>query len=209
MTIGYGSCVGSWGKLNANVVPRIGSSPLMALSGQTSISKAYNSILDAYSGRGLDAVILIHDDLEITDDDHQRKVLDAFQDPTIALVGCDGSTDYPGLAWWNGTTLGYQMTDSGICDFRGESEGDALFIEGSFMCFSPWAVENLRFDERYTFLGYDDICMAARMAGKRTVVRDIATHHHSTMGFKSPAIERSWRDHERLFEEKWGLCESS
>lgn len=206
--IGYGSCVGSWEKLTKNVIPRIGSSPLMALSGQTSISKAYNSILDAYKGRGLSAVVLLHDDLEITDDTHQDKILEAFTDPSIALVGCCGSTDSPSLTWWNGTTLGHQHTDTRLLDF-GAREGDALFIEGSFMCFSPWAVENLRFDERYRFLGYDDICMSAHMAGKRVVVRDIATHHHSTLGFKSDEIALSWAEHERLFGEKWGLCESS
>jgi hypothetical protein len=202
VTVGYGTCVGSWEKLYSNVIPRVGNRSLIGLSGQTSLCVAYNTILDAYRGRNLDAVVLLHDDLEITDRDAEEKFLAALTDD-VALVGVCGGKGDKTLAWWTSETVGHQMTDSGMLDF-GARTGDVAFIEGSCMVFSPWAVENLRFDERYPgFLGYDDVCLTARAAGKRVTVVDVDTHHHSTVGFKSPAIAAAWDVAEEIFQEKW------
>lgn len=201
--VAYGACVGSWEKLRRNVIPRTGDRPLLALSGQTQLTRAYNTILDAYRGRDLDAVILLHDDLEMLDPLAEDKFLMALTDRDVALVGVCGGTGDKTLAWWTSETIGHQMTDSGMLDF-GERTGDVAFIEGSIMVFSPWAVENLRFDPRYPgFLGYDDVCLTARAAGKRVTVADVDTHHHSTIGFKSPAIAAAWDVAEEIFQEKW------
>lgn len=200
--IGYGVCVGSWEKLRRNVIPRTEGRPLLGLSGQTQLTVAYNTILDAYRGRDLDAVILLHDDLEVTDPAAEAKFLAALADD-VALVGVCGGKGDKTLAWWTSETVGHQMTDSCMLDF-GPRTGDVAFIEGSIMVFSPWAVENLRFDERYPgFLGYDDVCLTARAAGRRVVVADVDTHHHSTVGFKSPQIARNWHVAEEIFQEKW------
>jgi len=204
VTVGYGSCVGSWEKLRANVIPWVDDRPLFALSGQTQLTVAYNTILDAYRGRGMEAVILLHDDLEITDPDAEAKFLAALDlDSDVALVGVAGGKGDQTLAWWESEKVGHQMTDSGLLDF-GPRSGDVAFIEGSVMVFSPWAVEHLRFDERYPgFLGYDDICLTARERGKRVTVVDVDTHHHSKVGFKSEAIRQSWDVAERIFQAKW------
>jgi hypothetical protein len=197
----YGVCVGSWEKLRRNVIPRTEGRPLFALSGQTQLTVAYNTILDAYRGR--DAVILLHDDLDMLDPDAEAKFLTALLDEDVALVGVCGGKGDKTLAWWESETVGHQMTDSGLLDF-GPREGDVAFIEGSIMVFSPWAVDNLRFDERYPgFLGYDDVCLTARAAGKRVTVVDVSTHHHTTVGFKSPAIARAWDVAEEIFQAKW------
>lgn len=201
--IGYGTCVGSWEKLTRNVIPRTGDRPLFALSGQTQLTVAYNTILDAHRGRGMDAVILLHDDLDLVDPDAEVKFLAALTDDDVALVGVCGGKGDKTLAWWESEKVGHQMTDSGLLDF-GPRTGDVAFIEGSVMVFSPWAVEHLRFDPRYPgFLGYDDICLAARTRGKRVTVVDVDTHHHTTVGFKSAAIKESWDEAERIFQAKW------
>ncbi len=51
--------------------------------------------------------------------------------------------------------------------------------------------------------GWDDVCLTARAAGKRVVVADVDTHHHSTMGWKSPEIAAAFEESERFFAEKW------
>lgn len=202
MNVGYGCCVGSWDKFTRNVAPRTENRPVVALYGQAQLTVAYNTILDAYRGRGMDAVILLHDDLEMVDPDAEQKFLDALADD-VALVGVCGGKGDQTLAWWDSETVGHQMTDSGLLDF-GERTGDVAFIEGSIMVFSPWAVEHLRFDPGYPgFLGYDDVCLTARQMGKRVVVADVATHHHSTVGFKSAAIAAAWDVAEEIFQEKW------
>src|SRR6185503_11814837 len=170
---------------------------------QTQLTAAYNAILDAHRGQDLDAVILLHDDLDIVDAQAEEKFLRALAEPDVALAGVCGGKGDATLAWWTSETVGHQMTDSGMLDF-GTRTGDVAFIEGSIMVFSPWAVENLRFDERYPgFLGYDDVCLTARAAGKRVVVADVDTHHHSTVGFKSKAIAAAWNVAEEIFQEKW------
>lgn len=203
MVVGYGCCVGSWEKLARNVTPRVGDRPLLALSGQTSICVAYNTILDAYRPSQLDALILLHDDLEITDPQAEAKFLEALADPSVAMVGVCGGVGDRELSWWNSPTIGHQLTDSGPLDF-GPRTGEVAFIEGSIMVFSPWAIQHLRFDTAYPgFLGYDDICLTARARGKRVMVADVDTHHHSTLGFKSPAIAASWAQAAQIFEKKW------
>lgn len=201
--IAYGVCVGSWERFRANIVPRTAGRSLLGLSGQPSIAVAYNAILDAYRGRGHDAVVLLHDDLEITDALFEEKVTAALMGQDVALVGVAGGG--PALRWWDHDPIGHQMTDSGMVDF-GARTGDVDMIEGSVMAFSPWVVENLRIDERYTDFrsGWDDVCLTAKAAGKRVVVADVDTHHHSTIGWKSPEVEAKFAESERIFAEKWG-----
>lgn len=200
--IAYGCCVGDWYRFAHNLAVRTHGQPVMALSGQSSIAKAYNVILDAYRGQDVEAVILVHDDLEILDPLAEKKFLAAMDDD-VALVGVAGGG--PSLRWWDRSPIGHQMTDSGMIDF-GQRVGDVDMLEGSVIAFSPWAVENLRIDERYTDFrsGWDDVCLTARAAGKRVVVADVDTHHHSTVGFISPEVEARFVESERLFAEKWG-----
>lgn len=203
--IAYGSCVGSWERLRRNVAPRVGDRPLLAYSGATSMAKGYNAILDAYKGRDVHAVVLLHDDLDIIDPLFEHKVIAALMGQDVALVGVAGGGTY--LKWWDHDPIGHQMTDSGLVDF-GRRSGDVDMLEGSVICFSPWAVENLRCDERYSDFrsGWDDVCLTARAAGKRVVVVDADTHHHSTVGWKSPAIAEAFEESEQIFREKWRIA---
>lgn len=205
MVVGYGVCVGSWEKLRRNVEPRVGGRQLFAMAGQTSITEAYNSILAGYCGRGLDALVLLHDDLEIIDPDGEAKFLAAIAEPGVALVGVAGGRGVGSLAWWNAETVGHQLIDTGLLDF-GPRTGDVDALEGSILVFSPWAIEHLRFDTRFVgFHGYDEIAAQARAAGRRVVVADVDTHHHTSVGFKSPESAREWQRADALFRKKWGL----
>lgn len=195
----YGVCVGSWRKLTAYVTPRVGARPLMALWGQTSIAEAYNKILAATTG----PLILQHDDLEITDPDGEAKLLDALTGD-VALAGVAGGGG-AGLAWWNQHPVGHQRTDAMDIDF-GARAGEVELLEGSVLALSAWAVENLRFDARFPgFHGYDEIAAQARHAGRRVVVVDVDTHHHTPMGFRSQASHAQWVACDQLYRDKWGL----
>lgn len=205
MKIGYGCCVGSWDKFHKFVEPRIyPERPLLTASNQTSISVAYNAILDGFRVYDLDAVILIHDDLEMIDPATEEKVINSLAaHEDIAIVGVAGGG--PSMAWWNVDPIGHQLTDSGMVKFGNHfhNSGVVDIVEGSFMAFSPWAIQELRFDERYEFLGYDDVCLEAKRAGKHVVVSNIDTHHHSTLGYKSDAVQAMWKRSELIFNSKW------
>jgi hypothetical protein len=151
-----------------------------------------------------DAVILQHDDLEITDPDAEEKFMRVIAGSNVGLVGVAGGRGEGSLAWWNWETVGHQQVDSGMLDF-GERTGDVDAIEGSIMLLTRWTMENFRFDIRYPgFHGYDEICRDVRVRGKRVVVADIDTHHHVQLGFKSQESERQWQECEKLYRMKWG-----
>lgn len=175
----------------------------MALSGQKSISVAYNRMIKVALDEQVDALVLQHDDLEITEppDSFENKILDAVARPDVALVGVAGGG--PSMSWWNINPIGHQLTDSGPLEFGNTRAGDVHMIEGSLMVLSSWAIRHLKFDERYKFLGYDDICLKARRFGKRVIVVDIDTHHHSTVGYKSESVREMWARSEEIFNQKW------
>lgn len=207
MKIGYGCCVGSWDKFHKFVEPRIYSErPILTAYNQTSISVAYNAILDGFRVYDLDAVILVHDDLEMIDPLTEQKVLGVLSaSDDIAIVGVAGGGS--SMAWWNVDPIGHQLTDSMMLEFGDRNSGDVDIVEGSFMAFSPWAIQELRFDERYEFLGYDDVCLEAKRADKRVYVADIDTHHHSTLGYKSESVKEMWERSEVIFKSKWENAE--
>lgn len=211
MKMAYGVCVGSWDRLRANVIPHIGDSPLLALSGQTSIAVAYNLILDACCNRGYEVVVLIHDDLEIIDPDIDAKLKAALADPDVALVSVAGGqqpiNQTEVLAWWDiPPCIGHQVTDSYLIDF-GERTGEIDTPEGSFLAFGPWAIEHLRFDAGIPgFHGYDvDIGFQARSQKKKVIVADLDTHHHTLVGFQSETVAAAWRAANIYVANEWNL----
>jgi hypothetical protein len=201
--IAFGCCVGSWERFNRYVLPTcVG--PTIALSGQTSIAQAYNSMIDIAVGLGVDGLVLQHDDLEITDPAVLTKLAEAFADPAVALVGVAGGRGVSGLAWWGAETVGHQLTDTGMLDF-GPRSGDVDLLEGSLLAFSPWALTHLRFDELPGFHGYDEIAFQAKALDRRVTVIDLDTHHHTVLGFDSVASEQQWIAGDQHFRGKWNL----
>jgi len=205
MKVVYGVCVGSWDRLQANVVPRIGDRPLITVSGQTSIAVAYNAILHAAIEMQAEALILQHDDLEITDPDGEAKLLATLAIPDTGVVGVAGGLYGSGIAWWNHSPIGHQQTDVRVIDF-GIRSGSTQLLEGSLLTLSEWAVNHLTFDTRYPgFHGYDvDISFQILQCGKGVKVADVETHHHTAMGFKSESSHADWWKADELFRAKWG-----
>lgn len=205
MTLRYGACVGSWDRIARWVAPQVEGREFIGLDRQPSLAFAYNAILDAYAfghDSSDEPVVLLHDDLEIIDADFEAKALAALDGADVALVGVCGGTSDASLAWWNGPTIGHQRTDTAMLDF-GQRTGEVAVLEGSLLVFSPWAVRHLRYDERYPgFHSADEVCLTARQAGKRLVVADIDTHHHTPMGFRSQAGADAWAAGEALYQQK-------
>lgn len=200
----YGCCVGSWERFHRYVLPRTGNRDVIALANRASITGAYNEIL----GRvrevvpDVDMLILLHDDLELTDPHAEDKFLTAVRSENVAIAGVAGGRCAPTLAWWNGERFGHQMIDSGMLEL-GPREGDVDGLEGSVMALSPWAIANLDFDERFTgFHCCDEISWTARSAGRRNVVVDVGTHHHTRLGFRSGEARREWESLNELLKKR-------
>lgn len=203
--IAYGCCVGSWRKFTDYVAPWTASRRLTVKFGYTGIVQPYNELLDSVQHYpDLEALVLVHDDLELLDPDGEAKLVAPLADPDVGLVGVAGGGG-DSIYWWNHEPVGHQRTDVRLIDF-GQREGDVTLIEGSVMVLSPWVVRNLRFDPRFTgFHGYDEIGMQVKQSGKRAVVVDVDTHHHNPEGYASEESAAACREAARLYREKWKL----
>jgi hypothetical protein len=163
-----------------------------------SIFRNYNLILDQVADReGVEALVLIHQDAEILDDDFCHRIREALADPDVAIVGCAGAIGVRSIAWWEGAvtwaSFEHRYLEHGGGEIKGRTwdrddlppygqTGEVDTIDGFMMALSPWAIRNLRFDEGLgQFHGYDfDICLQARSAGKKVVTQDVKViHHHS------------------------------
>lgn len=201
--VAYGCVSNSLDRVERYVLPRVGDRDLTVLWNQTSLTRAYNFILNAYMWEDVDMLVLLHDDLEIIDPDAETKLLTALTQRDVALVGVAGGVCRGTLAWWNGITVGHQLTDSGMLDF-GPRSGDVDLLEGSLLAFGHRTVKDLRFDERFTgFHGYDEIAAQARSRGWRVHVADVDTHHHTVLGFESTESEAAWLKADERYRKKW------
>jgi Glycosyltransferase like family len=196
---------------------------LIVLGSSGSVFRSYNLLLDQAQQRlrdgGLEGVVIIHQDAEIIDVDFLPKIREALGDPEVALVGCAGALDVRSIAWWEGSVTWASFTHR-FEEFGGgeipaltwypesvpvyAETGEVDSIDGFVIGFSPWAIENLRFDESIggVLHGYDfDICMQAKAAGKKVVTADLrVVHHHSLILIRE--IE-TWIEAHMHLAEKW------
>ncbi len=171
---------------------------ILAPAGDASIFRNYNIMLDeAAKHEDLEALVLLHQDAELVDEDFCDKVRAALSDPDVAIVGCAGAVGVRSIAWWAGSVTWASFTHR-YEEFGGGEipalswipertpsyarRGEVDAIDGVVMVMSPWAVRELRFDESLGQLhGYDfDMCLQARAAGKKVIAEDLrVVHHHS------------------------------
>lgn len=206
--IAYGVCVGSDDTFMTHARPGLArhahrSSPIAECRGQTSIFKAYNRLLDEFAScADLEALVLLHDDLEVRDPNLERRLREGFSDSRAAVLGVVGAVGVSELAWWNAQGRGRCLETRGLVDFgSGRHTVDA--VDGCFLALSPWAVRNLRFDELNFsgFHGYDmDICFQARHANHRVLVIDLDVFHHTKGGYGD--VE-SFQRADSVFRRKW------
>jgi GT2 family glycosyltransferase len=167
-------------------------STIIARAASGSVARSYNLLFDTAGGLDdLEALVLVHEDAEIVDPSFCSKLRTAFADPGVAVVGCVGSVGAPDLAWWDGevtwNSMTYRYGELGGGELRWrpdrrQAPGEVDSVYGVVMAFSPWAVQNLRFDESIGMLhGYDyDVCRQARRAGRKVLAADLrVVHHHS------------------------------
>jgi Glycosyltransferase like family len=183
------------------------------------VFRNYNLLLDkATAYEDLEALVLLHQDVEIADSDFATKLRNALSDPDVAIVGCVGAIGVRSIAWWQGALRWAGMThrypeygggDFPAISWRPEAApsyadtGEVDSIDGLVMVLSPWAVRELRFDESLGKLhGYDfDICMQAKAAGKKVAAADFrAIHHHSLELISDP---EAWIQTYIRLAEKW------
>lgn len=162
-------------------------SEIYAFAAVGSICRSYNLLLDrAASVEGLEALVLVQQEVEILDPDLCRKARDALSDPEVGAVGPMGATGVESIAWWEGdisaapVRLRYQRFGGGeVPAFSWKPHrpppADVDALDGRLLVLSPWAVRNVRFDESLSLgFGYDlDLSLKVREAGRRLRTADL------------------------------------
>jgi hypothetical protein len=207
----YGICIGSEEKYSTFCAPYLAafveSSNVIESRGNDSIFIAYNAVLDQVAARpGVEALVLLHEDLELVPSDFEEQIRRHFQDPDVAIIGAIGGRGVQGVRWSQAHERFGRMPDSfnGANDFGGGTH-EVDIVDGCLLALSPWAVANLRFDSRRFkgFHAYDaDICMQARAAGKKVIVADLPAFHHTKGGFGDI---RRHQISDEVFRRKWGI----
>lgn len=194
-------------------------SEVWAIDAPGTLQESYNHILDrAAAIPELEALVIVHQDAELTDTDFTSRIRAALADPDVGLVGCVGAVGVRTIAWWDGSvTLAsflHRYDEHGGGNLPGFSwdpadlppyarTGEVDTVDGFVLAFSPWVVRNLRFDESLGhFHGYDfDFCLQVREAGRKVLTADVrAVHHHSLDLVSAP---ESWIEAHVRVAEKW------
>ena len=180
-----------------------------------SVCRSGNLLLDAAAGRDdLEALVLVDEHVALDEPDLCTKLRAALSDPDVAVVGWMGAAGVRTIAWWEGRIsrgpVLHEYDEHGggrlaACSWADvdESPAEVDAVDGRIMALSPWAVRNLRFDERLQLgIGYDvDYCLQARAAGRKVVTAGIrATHHHP---LKLVRKEEVWVEGHIRMAEKW------
>jgi hypothetical protein len=194
-------------------------SPVMAHAAAGSLFRSYNLVMDMAAERtDLEALVLLHQDAEITDAEFCSKLRAALADPEVGVVGCVGAIGVRSIAWWEGSVtwasfvhrygeLGggelpaFSWNGKGMPAYARTGEVDT--VDGFVLALSPWVVRNVRFDESLGQLhGYDfDFCLQVRAAGRKVVTADFkVVHHHSLDLIGEP---ETWIQAHMRVAEKW------
>jgi Glycosyltransferase like family len=185
-----------------------------------SIFQNYNAIMDeAASIDGLEALVLVHQDAEIVDQQFCAKLRAALSDPQVGVVGCVGSIGVRSIAWWEGSVTWasfiHRYAELGGGDFPSltwnEHEkppyarlGEVDTVDGFVLGLSPWTVRNVRFDQSLGQLlhGYDfDFCLQVRAAGRKVVTADFKVIHNHSLELASDL--EHWSQAHIAVTEKW------
>ncbi|MFA9400907.1 MAG: glycosyltransferase, partial [Acidobacteriota bacterium] len=193
---------------------------LMGFASAGTVFRSYNLVLEqAAKLDDLEFLVMIHQDAQIIDPEFIPKIREAMAGEDVALVGCAGAVGIRSIAWWEGAvtwaSFSHHYEELGGGEIPAltwlatetpsyANIGEVDMIDGFVMAFSPWAIQNLRFDEMTggALHGYDfDICQQARDVGKKVVTADLKVIHHHSIELISELD--TWVQAHIKFAKKW------
>lgn len=164
-------------------------SVLLTRRGYASIQQPYNEMMEEAAARpDLEALVLLHQDMELLDDTLLDRVRPLLEEPRVGLIGVMGGRDVPLHCWWETDDL-YGRARTPLIDVH-HSVGshEVEVVDGALLVLAPWVARTIRFSDALAedFHGYDvDFSLLVRAAGGRVVCNDIPYFHH---------MSRPWGD---------------
>jgi GT2 family glycosyltransferase len=175
---------------------------VMRRHGRSSIQEPYNEMMDEAAARDdLEALVLLHQDIELLDDSLLARVRPLLADPRNAVISPLGWRDV-GLHRWSNSGNQYGRSRTPEMDVHhsaGSYEVDVA--DGVLFVLAPWVVRTVRFSGALAadFHGYDvDFCRRVRARGGRIVCNDIPYVHH---------MVRPWTDRAQFVRASRALAE--
>lgn len=136
----------------------------------------------------LEALILLHQDLELLDDSLLDRARSQLRDPRVGLVGVFGGRRPQALLFMEGDRRrGRSMTPL-VDAHHSRGPHEVEVVDGVLLVMAPWVVRSIRFNQALAedFHGYDiDFCLRVRAAGGRVLCTDAPYFHH---------MQRPWSD---------------
>lgn len=193
-------------------------SEVIVLAALHPAARSLNLALDAAGAMDdLEALVIVDPFTELLGARLGHAVRAAFKDPDAAVLGVFGGSSFRGTAWWEGDVRGhpaehhYREYGSGakmlypwLADAAGPGEVEA--VNEMLVVLSPWAVENLRFDEALHLRhGIEiDLCHQAKAAGKKVLVEPIDFRYHGPLTFDADRRQiQIWQEAHIALSSKW------
>lgn len=156
---------------------------LLTRVGCDSIQEPYNEMLaEAGARTDLEALILMHQDLELTDDSLLRRIRPLLRERGTGVIGLLGTRDTMLHRWTSPANVyGRAMTVGFDPEHYSSGAHEVELVDGTLLVLAPWVVRQLRFDEALAedFHGYDvDLCLRVRARGGRVICDDVPHIHH-------------------------------
>ena len=183
----FGTAVGSRDVYGHVALPSIRAvteteAAILSVRDAPSIAVAYNQLIqEALSwGDDVEAIALIHDDVEIQDRNFLARVRRGLNGGRIGVLGVIGGRELTSMGWWSGRHLVGRAWDYKGYHGVGPLRGEVDVVDGLLMVVSRQAMERVQFDEKTItgFFGYDsDYCVSVKAAGLRVVVEPFRVYH--------------------------------
>jgi hypothetical protein len=171
-------------------------SVVLTRTGYDSIQRPYNEMMEEAAAQpDLEALVLLHQDLGLADEDLLSRTRRVFAEPRTGLLGALGGRGTRLHCWLApdemfGFALGPDHMEETIRISTGRHEVDG--VDGALLILAPWVVRSLHFDESLAgcFHGYDvDLSARVRAAGGRVICEDIACRHHARTEYDHEALQ--------------------
>jgi GT2 family glycosyltransferase len=187
-----------------------GFSTQIFLDNSRGLSECYNeAIEETLNEEPIDAIVFLHDDIEINDMYLADKLQEGFENfDILGLAGCCGRWELKSpVVWnnsdpkaWSGAVAHHQKGLTWMTPF-GAVPHACVLLDGLFLAVKGSELENLRFDPQFDFHHYDlDFCLTAKQAGLKLGTTPIWVTHQSIGDWRS---DPNWRVNELKFIRKW------
>jgi hypothetical protein len=155
---------------------------VMTRKGHDSIQSPYNEMLEeAASLPDLEALVLLHQDLELTDDSLPERSRRLMRDGRVGLIGALGGKGSRLHLWTEPEELFGTAKVPGFEVRYSDDPREVDGVDGALLVIAPWVVRSVRFADALAenFHGYDvDFALRVRAVGGKVVCDDIPYCHH-------------------------------